>query len=184
MSYQPEFKGPIEGWVVNHMTKNYWRVAKTMPREDLLQEAYVVFLRCKRNYANKGVVTTPQHFMALFKTAWTNEFTSLSVADTNSRFIVADTTDYGDGAVTLDSMGETDNDGSLAIMVRQAPREVLMVLNLFLSAPQELIDLALGSWNINDRRGKAGSSKRVCQMLGLPEDLDVLKMTEEYFSHR
>lgn len=183
MSYQPEFKGPIEGWVVNHMTKNYWRVASTIPREDLLQEAYVVFLRCKRNYTDQGRVKSPQHFMALFKTSWTNEFTNLSLADTNSRFLVSENKDYGDGEVTMEAIGETDNDGSLAVMVRQAPVEVLMVLNLFLSAPQELLDLALSSWNINDRRGRTGSSKRLCKILGLPEHLDVLRMTEDYFSH-
>lgn len=182
MSYSPEFIGPIQGYVVNHMRKNFWRVERTQSREDVMQEASVVFLRCKQKYQD---LETPQHFMALFKRAWSNHFTDMSNADTQSRVLVPQQVQRSDdGSETIaDIVGDLDNDGALAIRLRQAPPEVILVLNLFLSAPQEILDLALGSWKGRDQRCKTGGSKRICKMLGLPPELDVIKVVEEYFTN-
>ena len=65
--FTPEFKGPIEGWVVNQLERHYWRVQATMTRMDVMQEAYIKFHHLKMKY--EGDVTDPQHFMALFKTS-------------------------------------------------------------------------------------------------------------------
>jgi len=178
--YSPEFPGPIEGYVVNHMKKNFWRVERTQTRDDVMQEARVVFLRCKAKYQE---LETPQHFMALFKRAWANEFNDLANADTASRVLVPQQTYRDeDGRETLVELhGDVENDGALSVMLKQAPAEVTLVLNLFLSAPQEILDLALGTWKGRDQRCKTGGSKRICKMLGLPPELDVLKLVEEYF---
>ncbi len=178
MSYSPEFTGPIEGYVVNFMKKHYWKVERTQTRDDVLQEARLVFLRCREKYQD---LDTPQHFMALFKRAWANEFIDLANADTASRVLVQPPVDRETGEQITDLYGESDNDGSLSVMLRQAPAEVTMVLNLFLSAPQEILDLALGSWKGRDKRCRTGGSKRICKMLGLPQELDVLKLVEDYF---
>lgn len=178
--FTPEFKGPIEGYVVNFMNKNYFKVARTLERSDVMQEAYVVFMRVASTYPE---VEAPQHFMALFKTSWYNHFTNLANADTASRIMVQPvsyTTDEG-GEIATDYAGDLDNDGYLSVMVSQAPSEVTQVLNLFLSAPQELLDLALGAWKGRDRRCRTGGSKRICQMLGITPERDVLKIIEEYF---
>lgn len=178
--YSPEFKGPIEGWVVNHMTKNYWKVAATQERADVMQEAYLVFLKVRKHYPS---IEAPQHFMALFKRSWSNHFTDLANEDTARRVEVEHArTYYEDGGGTeVEYQGDLDNDGTLAILLREAPTEVTMVLNLFLSAPQELLELALSSWKGGDRRCRAGGSKKICQMLGLPQDQDVMQEVEDYF---
>jgi hypothetical protein len=178
--YLPEFTGPIEGFVVNYISKNYWRVARTVPREDLMQEAYVVFLRCKRKYTQ---LEEARHFMALFKTAWVRHFTDLANADTQDRLVSSTEMVDADGdAHTREMVGELCTDGELATKLRQAPAEVLMVLNLFLNAPQEILELAIGGWSGQDRRCKAGGSKRINQLLGLPLDTDVMATVEAYFS--
>lgn len=174
-SYEPDWKGPIEGYVVNFMIKNEWRVANTMDRSDIMQEAYCVFLRVSRKYK----VSKPAHFMALFKSTWANHFTDLSIDDTKSRIIV---TDVDEEAGTM-TVGEVENDGYLATLIRQAPQEVLMVLNLMLRAPQELVTEVLSSWNGNtDARSKSNGSRRVNELLGLPLDQDSLGAVREYFS--
>jgi hypothetical protein len=172
--YEPEWVGPIEGYVVNFLTANHWKVARTVPREDAMQEAYCVFLRCKRKY---GPLDTPQHFMALFKTAWYRHFLGLAKADTADRVTVPYDVEAGHERV-----GSTDNDGALAIMVRQAPAEVRAVLSLFFDAPQELLTAALGSWKPerNGRRSDGGSEK-VNRLLGLPEGTDCMEAVREYF---
>ena len=48
--FTPEFKGPIEGWVVNQLERHYWRVQATMTRMDVMQEAYIKFHHLKMKY--------------------------------------------------------------------------------------------------------------------------------------
>lgn len=168
-AFEPEWKGPVEGYVVNFLTKNHWKIARTCPREDALQEAYCIFLRIKRRYPE---LDTPQHFMALFKTAWFNQFTDLANLDTRQRAECAMPVDAEGNEFEL--TGSTDNDGMLAVMIREAPREVTMVLSLLLNAPQELLDAALGT-------GRQNACVRVNRLLGLPLEQDTLGNVAEYF---
>lgn len=184
VKFSPEWKGPIEGYVVNSMRQHYFRVEATMERDDYVQEAYLVFLRVKRTYAGK--VTEPQHFMALFKRAWSNKLNDLSNSDTRHRETFVSDHAERDGGNDRDfsqeHAGETDNEGTLAILIRQAPRDVSMVLNLFLSAPQEILEVALESWRGRDKRCKAGGSERICKLLGLDPSNDVMQRVEDYFA--
>ena len=179
--YVPEFPGPVEGWVVNFLKDNLWRVQRTMDRDDCLQEARLVFLRVARTYPN---VDAP-HFMALFKTSWTRRFNDLSMEDSAIR--EAEISMYRDRGeddgpdLPSEHVGDMVNEGELRVMLRQAPREVSMFLNLMLRAPQEVIELTLASWKGRDRRAKAGGSERINRLLGLPEEHDLLSQTERYF---
>lgn len=171
-----EFKGPIEGYVVNHMAKNYWRVERSMSQLEVLQEAWLIFNKCSNHYAD--TVTEPQHFMALFKTAWERRFTTLTLIDTKHRHASINTDD-GD-AVDVETPGDLDNDGYLRVMISQAPREVSMVLSLFLNAPVELLDLAVAAWKDNGKRC-AGGNAHVAKLLGMPADSKPLDAVEDYF---
>lgn len=177
------FEGRLRGWTVNHVSRNYWRVESTMERDDVMQESYLTFLKVKARYA--GVVDEPAHFMALYKTAWTRRFTDLANADTARRVEISSDRSGPDGEARTSveelTAGETDNDGRLAVLLRQAPREVMQVVNLFLSCPQEILDLALQSWQ-GDRRRSDTSSRKVCQLLGLPGGRDVIAETIDYFT--
>lgn len=176
-----QFEGPIEGWVVNGMRAHYFRIENTHTREEYMQEAYLVFLRVRAKY--ERTVKEPKHFMALFKRAWSNELNDLANKATLARRMVAMPTmrtDDGD-EVELDTVGELDNEGFLAIVVKEAPREVSAVLNLFLNAPQELIELALAGWTGNkDRRYQHGGSERLNKLLGLDPNMDVMQRVEDY----
>ncbi len=174
--FEPIWKGEHEGYATNYMARQHWRIKSTVPWDDAMQEAAFVFMRCKRKYTE---VTEPQHFMALFKTALANHVTDLANANTEHRENMAMAEDE---SVALVVTGDMDNDGMLATLIRQAPREVQMVLSLFLNAPQELLDVALAGWRGKDRRMRSGGSKRVNQMLGLPEDRNTMQEVEDYFT--
>lgn len=178
MSQPPlSWEGPIEGYVVNFLTKNHWKIARLMSRDEAMQEAWCIYARCLNKYCD---VTEPQHFMALFKTAWSNHFTDMANEDTASRVIGP--MPINEEGYEVEPVGETDNDGMLAVMIKEAPREVAMVLALFLNAPQELLDLALGSWRgTQDRRFKSGGSTKINQLLGLPADYDSMQAVVDYF---
>lgn len=176
----PEWNGEIEGYTVNFVQQNYWRVKRTMPRDDVMQECVCIFLRCKRKY----LVREAKHFMALYKVSITNSFADWSSRDTQYRQIVTDVIEREGGvpSVTFELPGEMDNDGYLATLIRQAPEEVLMVLNLVLRAPQELLEDIFRGWNGTDARSKANGSKRINELLGLPLDQDTLGSVRRYFS--
>lgn len=65
--FRPQFSGPIEGHAVNMSRRYYPMLAAELEFEDLLQEAWVVFLRCRHRY--RGVVDNPAWFMAIFSVA-------------------------------------------------------------------------------------------------------------------
>lgn len=168
---KPEFDGTIKGWTVNYVSKNIWRVDRIMTIDDCLQEAQLVFLRVKRSYPK---VPEGAHFMALFKTSWIRRFDDLS----NENTVVRDNeTLTATGAMIDMRVGEMSNEGELRVMIRQAPREVRMVLELMLRAPQEIADLAFAGWRKDRQKG----SERINALLGLPSQQDTLQRVEEYF---
>lgn len=182
-AFVPTFEGPIEGYVVNSLRTNFFRVERSMTREDYMQEAYLVFLRVRDKYAAE--VTEPAHMMALFKRAWFNELNDLANRDTALRALVsAEQSQPDGGAVNLveETVGELRNEGELAVLLAQAPREVSMVLNLFLSASPEMLQRCLKDWNGKDRRCKAGGSATINRLLGLDPDIDVMQRVEDYFT--
>lgn len=179
MSYTPVFKGPIEGFVVNQLKADYWRVEATLSWLEALQEAYVVFLRCCKRFPVDKAHDTPQAFMALFKMAWRNQFTDLSNYDSKHRVCVRmPATEEGE---ELDPMGSLDNDGMLAIMIEQAPSEVRTVLSVMLNAPTELLEMASVAWR---KRGHnaVGGSKHLAALLGLDPNIDAVRLVEDYFN--
>jgi len=172
--YVPEFKGPIEGYLVNSITREGWRVAETHDRDDLMQEGYLVFIRCAARYP---LLDTAKHFMALFKRAWANHVNDLSTKATRARQVgYKEPEDWLRRPV--EQIGETDNAGVLAAMVRQAPREVMLVLNLFLSAPNELLALAMRNW---DESKPEQLNERLCQLLGFPAGTPLVEKVRDYF---
>ncbi len=176
------FKGPVEGYVVNQLSRHYWRVRATMEWDDVMQEARVTFLKVSMTYP--GV--EDKHLMSLFKTAWSRRFTDMAEADTASRVVVYEYTmsDDDSEAASFDPV-DTGISGNpiLALMIEQAPSEIKTVLNLFLSAPAELLELATSAWRAGGRKNAEGN-KMVNKLLGRPANMDSLGNVERYFLSR
>lgn len=161
------------------MRAEYWRVAETHDREDFMQEAHYVFLKLAARYP---LVEGPQHFMGLFKTAWSNHLIELAQVATRARRLVPEVqlTDDEGAVWDRETIGDFDNDGVLTIMVAQAPAEVRMVLSLFLTAPQEIFDLAQSTWRQSGRY-RADGEAFVRRALGLPDTSFPLRAVFDYF---
>lgn len=181
--YEPKFEGAIEGYVVNFLRTNYWRVQGSMEFQDCMQEAHYLFLRLAQRY---GVLDTPQHFMALFKRSWHNHFTNLSNTDTKFRVEVSDSqlaSEEGDAtyiSIVESLVGETECSGYLLVLLQQAPSDVRTVLSFFMAAPQEVVESAFSAWR-SSRRKKEGGNNMLCQLLGFAPGTDVLGRVAEYF---
>lgn len=76
LSFVPRWNAAIEGHAVNLVRKFYPKLAAEHEFDDLLQEAYIVFMRCKERYAGK--VDNPRWFMALFSRSLFNRLMDLS----------------------------------------------------------------------------------------------------------
>jgi hypothetical protein len=181
-AYVPQWEGFVLGFVVNFLRRNYWRVQSYMEYEDCLQEAWLKFNQVKVKYGN---LDTPQHFMTIYKLAWTNKFNELAVWSGKHRAEVCvsqlETDDAEDtGALGL-LAGDFNNDGMLAIMIDQAPHEVKHVLHLFLTAPVEVLDMFAETWKSRGRHKPYGNA-HLCELLGLPEKTDVVGMVTAYFA--
>ena len=183
--YLPSFTGPIEGYVTNFLRKHYWKVAAGMELEDAMQEARLVFLRCASKY---GLTDTPQHFMALFKTAWHNHYIDLARGDSDARAVISygyerDITSSVDDALLdlLDMIPAClDNDGYLNALLREAPNDVATILSFFLEAPPALIKRAGEAWTSSGRKQQDGNNM-LCEVLGFPKGTDVVGKLTAYF---
>lgn len=178
------FTGEIEGYSVNTFIRDGWKIADTHDRDDFLQEAWMVFDKCSRMYPD----VEPKHFMALYKTALDRRVLNLALAQTRRR--ARETPKHHQTKCHLDApqnvansqpIGELENAGYLKRLVTQAPYEVRLVLNLFLSAPTELVGAAMLAWQ-HHGHPKAGGNEHVRQLLGLPEGSKPLDMVEDYFT--
>ena len=174
--YEPRWSPEIEGYTVNQVTKALWRVAITHDRDDLMQEARIVFLKCQRAYP---VVDTPQHFMALYKTALANRIGDLARKHGTIKDVSCSAADDHEHGLR-GQVGALDNDGYIRSLVRQAPREVALVLSLFLNAPAELLELAEGAWGAQKRQ-REGANAMIRRLLGPEVGERPIEQVESYF---
>jgi hypothetical protein len=165
--------------VTNFLHKNYWRVQNHMEYQDAMQEAKLVFVRVKNKYGN---LDTPKHFMSLFKTSWVREFHDLAIRDTAIREAecVMQSVDSDEDYI-YDSVGETDNEGMLYIMIQQAPDEVKKVLKLFLITPIEVLYQMKFIWKWRGKKSEF-DNQHLCEILKLKEGTDVIGKVVEYLT--
>lgn len=173
----PQWPGSVEGFVVNYLKANYWRVESTMSYDDAMQEAHVVFLRCKRKYS----VEEPKHFMALFKTSLVRVFADLSKLDSEIRAMVSlQQEDEGGESIVFEAVGDLDNNGGIIVALDQAPSEIKEVLQLLLTAPLEILELARNCWKSNGRNVEEGNAF-INESLGRMKGTDSIGAVQQYF---
>ena len=173
LAYSPEWNGYYDGYLANFLSTNYWRVQSLMEYEDCKQEAALVFAKLVNRY---GCVDTPQHFMALFKSAWVNRFNDLSKKDTRFRRMA-----YGDVyESSLEGLEDSRcdyNEGMLSVMMQQAPAEIKSVLRLFLTAPVEALDSLARMMGTKEQF----TEKQLCTILGLKRGTKIKQKINNYF---
>jgi len=180
------FEGPIEGYVINFLQKNYWRVKNYFDYEDAVQEArYTFTLLLRRMERNNSLIENAKHLMSLFKSAWTRHFHTLSNRDTKridfaiSNYTTEDHDDWILDSINLDA--SSHNLGYLEVVIDQAPKEVRQVLNLLLTAPKEMLGMAVESWGNNNKRNSTITNEFLCRMLGYNhKEIDLIKNVRNY----
>ena len=120
--YRPIWPGPIEGHAVNTVRYYYGRLNAWHEFDDLLQEAYIVFIKCKRAYS--GTVDNPAWFMSLFSNSLRNRFINLIRHGPRYNFV------EDLESVSTEAAGDLENDGYLACLLEDLPMVLSMMTRL------------------------------------------------------
>lgn len=127
--WKPKWEPEIRGWTVNYVSKNKWCYEHTNDFEDLMQDAFLVFLKVCESYPR--CVEAP-HFMALYKTALRNTFFDKSRYLERKRGLIDESVavdEFQEGQFT--SLGTDYNEGPLWTLITSAPKEVRMFFSFF-----------------------------------------------------
>ncbi len=76
--FTPRWQGPVEGHAVNVVKSFFPKLCADNEFDDLMQEAYIVFMRCSKRYKNTANMN-PAWFMSLFRNSLRNRLINLSV---------------------------------------------------------------------------------------------------------
>lgn len=169
--YSPQWEGPIKGWARGCITKNKWRCDPILDNEDLLQDAYLVFLKLVDHYPS---VREPRHFMALFKTALTNEMHNYA-RDMRGH---PDTTDVGDAV-------EYTNWGHVAALLATAPAELRLALSVFMDETKlaELNKVVIRPrFSRRNLVPRENLNAKLARVAGFDPSLDVVTMIKALFA--
>ena len=81
LSFEPSFEGAVVGYAKNYLAKHVWRVQPLYELDDLLQEAFLLFVKLQDRYTFKS----NKHFMGMWKRCLHNWFVNLALHRTTRR---------------------------------------------------------------------------------------------------
>jgi hypothetical protein len=128
-SYSPTWEGPIEGWTVNYLKNQAWRTEPEMDLDDLVQEAFLIFDKCAGAYPR---VTSPSHFMSLYKTSIINRVHRLAGNRSRRKEVhVTGKNEEGelvDGLELIPTGFEEQEDVEIRLLMEDLPGPIFRVL--------------------------------------------------------
>lgn len=184
----PFLDAGMRGFIVNTARRNFWKIASWYDLDDLIQDGMVCYYRCYRRYRFLTVRRHPsqndkRHFQSLVGRAFENHI--ISLAWKRSRLpevTAASITGLEDetSSVWENLCPPQDEEATLSILLRQAPKEIKMLLDLLVN------DAADGFWRVPGRkwvqRRRETTNEHFCRRLGLdPSKLDLVTKLEQYF---
>jgi hypothetical protein len=195
--WQPEWTGVYENYARAFVRKHHWRVRNIIAtQDDYMQECAMVFAYCKDKYvtnpdpsAKYGRVDTPQWFMSIYQRALLTHRTRAQERDIHYRDVV-DTTastmrESSDGnAVDIrdNTADPASNEGVMVAALKQASAEVLDVIAVLASAPEETIKMLLDGVDkgaVFQWRHRRIINARLRKLCGLPKGIDFIKQLSD-----
>lgn len=173
---QPEWDNIWQGWTTKFISKNKWKCDDTYDFEDHMQDAYMVFLRVKSAYP---AITEVRHLMSLYQTALRNEFIDKAQQKRQKyKMEVSLESVVGEDLRLIDTLGESNNEGYLRVLISELPTELQALLSTF--TDDEKLALLRKKGTQSRLAKRAGFPKRrtnlngaLCRLLGLPPGTDL-----------
>jgi len=120
IKFVPRFSGAIHGRTVNVIRKFFPKLCSEYEFDDLLQEAYIVFMKCKA----ASNADSPKWFMALYDRSLHNKMINLT--EKCGRYISIEELDSIDEPVTH------FDEAFLRVVLKQLPARVRHQIGIFL----------------------------------------------------
>lgn len=76
LRFVARFPGPVQGHAINTIKKFYPALQADHDFDDLMQEAFIVFIKCKRKY--EATVDGKAWFMCIYRTALRNRLINMA----------------------------------------------------------------------------------------------------------
>lgn len=153
LSWTPVWEGPTKAWAISFISKNRWRCDRIHEFDDLIQDAYLTFLRICIKYPR---VIGQANFMALFRSAMSNEMHDRARYIKRKHEVHEDTsvdpTELGDRRI-----GEVTNGGFGNLVIVSAPEPLRQALTCLIENPPELHQATGYRENLN---------MKLCRVLG------------------
>jgi len=185
----------MRGWIVNTALKEHWRVEQLTEVDDLIQDGYLCYAKCRNRYIGKKTSHTYlppkhptkdnlRHFQSLVKTAFMNHIFTLAAKHKGvnvyavSQVKKQETT--ADNAVWDKFLPQQPEQASLFSLVANAPEEIKQLVTLLVSDGLDLLKF--------ERRRKGRRALRetnnefYCRILGIdPANTDMVGKLRDYF---
>lgn len=169
----------VVGWIYNHSTKNYWRVAGWCELDDLIQDGLLVAYRCQERYGESGKDIDPPHFMALVKTAFYRHITEMlrhSRADHELVSKIGDLAgDYSEShfldrvsAEVVEPMQDLAAD--LSALIARMPKALRDAVMLYIERPEDMRRRKAGRVVLDDE--DETDTQRLTRLTGFPARFD------------
>lgn len=161
--FTPQWSGAIEGWTRTFIKANNWRCDRIHTPADLLQDAYITFLKISERYPR--VIDAP-HFMRLYQRTIWNQMHDQARYMRRKRVLHEDTTvDAPD--LLAGRIGEVSNSGYLGALLHEAPEELKLALALLAEHPEALRDTVRTA-----RQPRENLNMKLRRVLGLTSQFD------------
>jgi hypothetical protein len=125
----------VKGWIFNTARANYWRVASWYELEDLIQDGYLCFAKCRARFKTDRVDLPAEEmrtFMGYLERAFLNHITDLANKRTSTpESPVADLPEDKQLESWADRVAELP-EGNLAVLLANAPTEIKEMLQQIL----------------------------------------------------
>src|SRR6266704_173488 len=113
LNFTAEWSPIIRNWAAKHIRDNQWRADSIHGFDDLMQDAYLLFVKVSERYPR---VMEPRHFMALYKTSLRNSMHDHARYMQRKRVLHEDTSeDVSD--LYADRIGDLTNGGYISSLL-------------------------------------------------------------------
>ena len=165
-------------WIYSFSKKNYWKVAGLIDFDDMIQEGYVAFYYCKNRYGN----IDPPHLMAMLKLC----FYQFVVDTAKKRTGLAEVhplDNYSEDQTeesVWDKLFGVDELQSIQTLISEAPVLVRKVLALFTN--DKKLEELRKPYERFENKTRETTNSRLCRLIGLDNNVDLVAMVREYLS--
>lgn len=130
----PQWDDKIQKWTRGFVSKNLWRCDNIHDVDDLMQDAYLLFLKIKHAYPR---INKSSAFLNVYKAALRNALHDHARGMMVKNPVFVDTFEDDASSFYADRIvGEVTNNGYLAALLQEAPEELRMALALLNNNPE------------------------------------------------